>query len=69
MLYRQGLIYTILLYLILYYYCDGSEPNEIGIDEYGPDEMGITDVTGLTDCHVTRKGIYIARPPSTLLVL
>jgi hypothetical protein len=45
-------------------FCDGSEPDEIGIDEYRPDEMDTTDVTGLTDCHVTRKGIYIARLPS-----
>jgi hypothetical protein len=26
-------------------------------------------VTGFTDGHVTRKGIYIARSPSALLVL
>jgi hypothetical protein len=59
--------------------CDGSEPYEIAIDEHKPYEIGIDEykldesrdlrtVTGLTDGQVTRKGIYIARSPSTLLV-
>jgi hypothetical protein len=49
--------------------CDGSEPYEIGIDEYKLDEIrDLRSVTGLMDGQVTRKGIYIARSPSTLLV-
>jgi hypothetical protein len=49
--------------------CDGSEPYEIGIDEYELDEIrDLWTVTGLTDSQVTRKGIYIACSPSTLLV-
>ena len=47
----------------------GSEPDETRIDEYRPNESrDLRTVTGLTDSHVTRKGIYIARSPSTLLV-
>ena len=47
----------------------GSEPDETRTDEYRPDEgRDLRTVMGLTDSHVTRKGIYIARSPSTLLV-
>ena len=46
----------------------GSEPDETRIDEYRPDESrDLRTVTGFTDSYVTRKGIYIARSPSTLL--
>jgi hypothetical protein len=46
----------------------GSEPDETRIDEYRPNESrDLRTVTGLTDSHVTRKGIHIARSPSTLL--
>jgi hypothetical protein len=40
--------------------CDGSEPDEIGIDEYRVDESrDLRTVTGLIDSHVSRKGIYL----------
>ena len=46
----------------------GSEPDETRIDEYRPDESrDLRTVIGFMDSYVTRKGIYIARSPSTLL--
>jgi hypothetical protein len=47
----------------------GSKPDETGIDEYRLNEIrDLWTVIGLIDSHVTYKGIYIARSPSTILV-